>query len=243
VWRLPKTAAAGPRGGGAVRGACIAALVLAGIGASGAPGAAGLPGSGIAAATARGQAAAQAGEAGRGAAGRGEAGAAAGDGTAPAPAPTFRSVRTYRSVAEPVRLRIPAIGVSTRLQHLGLAADGSIAAPTRWELAGWYAQGPRPGQPAPAVVAGHVDSRAGPAVFYRLRELRPGARVYVDRADGSTIRFRVTERRQVAKSAFPADLVYTPTLQPVLRLVTCGGTFDAATGHYRDNIVVSAEPG
>jgi sortase (surface protein transpeptidase) len=93
------------------------------------------------------------------------------------------------------------------------------------------------------VIAGHVDSRAGPAVFYRLRELRAGAQVYVDRADGSTIRFRVTERRQVAKSAFPADLVYTPTLRPILHLVTCGGAFDAASGHYRDNIVVTAEPG
>jgi sortase (surface protein transpeptidase) len=229
AWRALRTTVAGPHGGATVRGACIAALVLAGIGASGAPVAAGLPGSGIAAATARGAA--------------GAAHAAARDGTAPTPVPTFRSVRTYRSVAAPVRLRIPAIGVSTSLQQLGLAADGSIAAPTRWELAGWYAKGPRPGQPAPAVIAGHVDSRYGPAVFYRLRELRPGAQVYVDRADGSTVRFRVTERRQVAKSAFPADLVYTPTLRPILHLVTCGGTFDAASGHYRDNVVVSAEPG
>ena len=247
AWRAPRTmAAAGvPRGdvAGAVRGACIAALVLAGVGASGAPVAAGLPGSGTAATTSGGPGASPA--AGAGAA----AGASAADGTgdgvgaAPAPAPTFRSVRTYRSVAVPVRLRIPEIGVSTRLQHLGLAADGSIAAPTRWEVAGWYEEGPRPGQPAPAVINGHVDSKAGPAVFYRLRELKRGSRVYVDRADGSTIRFRVTGSRQVAKNAFPADLVYSPTLRPILRLVTCGGTFDPASGHYRDNVVVSAEPG
>jgi hypothetical protein len=228
-----RTTATGPLGGGAVRAACIAALVLAGIGASGGPVAAGLPGSGAGAATV-----ATAREPAAGAVPR-----VADDGPAPTPVPTFRSVRTYRGVAAPVRLRIPAIGVSTGLQQLGLAADGSIAAPTRWEVAGWYAKGPRPGQPAPAVIAGHVDSRAGPAVFYRLRELRAGAQVYVDRADGSTIRFRVTERRQVAKSAFPADLVYTPTLRPILHLVTCGGTFDAASGHYRDNVVVTAEPG
>ena len=222
------TTTAGSRGGVTVRVACVAALVLAGVGALGAPVAARL-----------------------GSGGRGEAPAAraqaAGAQEAPRPSatptPAYRSVRTYRPVAAPVRLRIPAIGVDTTLVRLGLAPDGSIAAPTRWELAGWYAKGPRPGQPAPAVIAGHVDSRSGPAVFYRLRELRPGARVYVARADGSTIRFRVTETRRVAKSAFPADLVYTPTLRPVLRLVTCGGTFDAATGHYRDNVVVSAEPG
>jgi hypothetical protein len=161
----------------------------------------------------------------------------------PSAVPTFRSVRTYAAVAIPVRLRIPAIGVTTRLQHVGLAADGTIAAPTLWEAAGWYARGPRPGQPAPAVIVGHVDSRSGPAVFHRLAELRAGAEVFVDRADGTTVRFRVTDHRQVAKSAFPADLVYAPTLETLLRLVTCGGTFDARSGHYRDNIVVSAAAG
>jgi hypothetical protein len=156
------------------------------------------------------------------------------------PVPTFRSARTYPAVAEPVRLRIPSIGVKTDLQHLGLAADGTIAAPTQWQTAGWYDKGPRPGQPGPAVIVGHVDSRSGPAVFYRLTDLRPGARVLVDRADGTTARFTVTGHQQVAKSQFPVDLVYSPTLETVLRLVTCGGTFDAGTGHYRDNIIVTA---
>jgi len=228
-----RTTADGRQGGGAGRAAGIAALVITGLAA--------LVVAGIAAFGA--PVAARSGAAPSAAAARGHAAAAGQGGTAPSPVPTFRSVRTYKSVAVPVRLRIPSIGVDTSLVRLGLAPDGSIAAPTRWELAGWYEQGPRPGQPAPAVIAGHVDSRSGPAVFYRLRELPPGARVYVERADGSTIRFRVTESRRVAKSAFPADLVYSPTLQPVLRLVTCGGTFDATTGHYRDNIVVSAEPG
>jgi sortase (surface protein transpeptidase) len=156
------------------------------------------------------------------------------------PVPTFRSVRTYPAVAEPVRLRIPSIGVETDLQHLGLAADGTIAAPTEWQTAGWYDRGPRPGQPGPAVIVGHVDSRTGPAVFHRLSQLRPGARVLVDLANGTTARFTVTGHQQVAKSQFPTDLVYSPTLERVLRLVTCGGTFDAGTGHYRDNIIVTA---
>jgi hypothetical protein len=159
------------------------------------------------------------------------------------PEPAFRSVRTYPRVAVPVRLRIPSLGIDTRLQRLGLAADGTIAAPTRWEVAGWYARGPRPGQPGPAVIVGHVDSRSGPAVFFRLAQASPGAAVLVDRADGSSVRFRVSGRQQVAKSAFPADLVYSPQLATVLRLVTCGGAFDPGTGHYRDNIIVTAVPG
>jgi sortase (surface protein transpeptidase) len=141
-----------------------------------------------------------------------------------------------------VRLRIPVIGVDAPLEHLGLASDGAIAAPRRWEDAGWYAAGPRPGQPGPAVILGHVDSVSGPAVFYRLAGLAPGTPVLVDRADGSTVRFRVSGRLQVAKSQFPADLVYGPTLAPSLRLVTCGGVFDRRTRHYTDNIVLTAVP-
>jgi hypothetical protein len=158
-------------------------------------------------------------------------------------APDFRSVRTYQRVAVPVRLRIPAAGVDTRLQRVGLAADGSIAPPTRWDVAAWYRNGPRPGQQGPAVIVGHVDSRSRAAVFFRLAKLRRGDPVYVDRADGSTIRFRVQGRRTVPKAAFPADLVYAPTLEASLQLITCGGTFDSSTGHYRDNIIVAAVPG
>ena len=93
------------------------------------------------------------------------------------------------------------------------------------------------------MIAGHVDSRSGPAVFYRLAQLRRGDGIYVERADGSTIRFLVHGRRQVPKASFPADLIYAPTLETSLLLITCGGIFDHSTGHYRDNIVVSAVPG
>jgi sortase (surface protein transpeptidase) len=157
--------------------------------------------------------------------------------------PAFHSVRTYQEVALPVRLRIPAQYIDTTLIRLGLAADGTIAAPSRWEVAGWYDEGPRPGQRGPAVIVGHVDSRSGPAVFFRLTKLRPGDAAYVDREDGTTVRFRVTGRRQFAKNRFPADLVYSPTLKTSLLLITCGGSFDHASGHYRDNVIVTAVPG
>ena len=114
--------------------------------------------------------------------------------------------------------------------------------PHRWEEAGWYAGegGTRPGDPGSAVLLGHVDSTAGPAVFYRLRELRPGDRVEVVRADGSTVRFAVDRTEQYPKTRFPTDDVYYPTLTPALRLVTCGGSFDATAGHYRSNVIVFA---
>ena len=170
---------------------------------------------------------------------RGQDGAAAGLDAAR----DFRSVRGYRGTPAPVRLEIPRIGVATGLLRLGRDTDGTVEVPEgprKWDTAGWYAGGTRPGDPGSAVILGHVDSRSGPAVFYRLRELRPGDRVEVVRAGGSRVRFTVERVEQFDKQRFPTDDVYYPTLTPQLRLVTCGGAFDPATGHYRSNVIAFA---
>jgi hypothetical protein len=152
----------------------------------------------------------------------------------------FRSVRDYHQTPIPIRLNIPRIGVASTLDRLGRARDGSVQVPSRWHVAGWYALGPRPGDPGSAVILGHVDSRSGPAVFYRLRELRRGDEIRIARADGSSVRFVVERTEQFDKRRFPTDEVYYPTLTPALRLVTCGGQFDTATRQYRANRVVFA---
>ena len=155
----------------------------------------------------------------------------------------FRSTRGFRSTPVPVRLEIPAIGVATGLQRLGRAGDGTVEVPSgpdKWDVAGWYEEGTRPGDPGSAVILGHVDSKAGPAVFYRLRQLRPGDRVEVVRAGGSRVTFTVERVERYPKRRFPTADVYYPTLTPRLRLVTCGGSFDPATGHYRSNLIVYA---
>jgi hypothetical protein len=154
----------------------------------------------------------------------------------------FRSVRGYRATPEPVRIDIPRIGVSSSLDRLGRAPDGTVQTPSlrRAGVAGWYALGPRPGDPGSAVILGHVDSKTGPAVFYRLRELRRGDQITVTRADGSTVRFVVQRTELTLKRRFPTDEVYYPTLTPGLRLVTCGGAFDDRIHHYRSNVIVFA---
>jgi len=157
-------------------------------------------------------------------------------------ADTFRSVRSYPAVALPVRIRIPALHVTSKLQRIDRLADGTIAVPERPDVAGWYEQGPRPGQPGPAVILGHVDSRTGPGIFLDLIRIPDGAAVHVDRADRTTVTFRVRTVSRVPKSRFPTDLVYAPTLEPALRLVTCGGGFDETQRSYRDNVIVFAEP-
>jgi sortase (surface protein transpeptidase) len=143
-------------------------------------------------------------------------------------------------VARPVFLSIPVIGVRTRLIRLGLTAQGTLQVPASTAVAGWYTGSPRPGQTGSAIIAGHIDSYAGPGVFFRLRLLRPGNRVYVRQADGVLAVFRVYATRSYAKDHFPTQRVYGPAPDPELRLITCGGTFDPATGSYLSNVVVYA---
>ena len=160
----------------------------------------------------------------------------------PPRADAFHSARTFDLVAEPVRLRIPALGVDSPLERLDRLSDGTVAVPDSPTVAGWYRQGPRPGQPGPAVILGHVDSYRGPGVFFRLGELSPGAVVDVDRADGTTAAFRVVDVSRVPKTSFPTDLVYAQSLDPSLQLVTCGGSFDYRARSYRDNVIVYTVP-
>lgn len=144
------------------------------------------------------------------------------------------------SVPRPTSLDIPAIGVKTRLIRLGLTTAGTLRVPSSTAVAGWYTGSPRPGETGAAVIAGHIDSYLGPGVFYRLRDMKPGNLIYVQRGRGTLAVFKVTAVRTFLKSRFPTAAVYGPVPDPQLRLITCGGTFDPATGHYLSNVIVFA---
>jgi sortase (surface protein transpeptidase) len=161
------------------------------------------------------------------------------------PVPLGTSIQTpspmaTAAVPPPVSLAIPAIGVSTKLIHLGLTKTGALQVPSTTAVAGWYTFSPPPGAIGSAVIAGHVDSYQGPGVFYRLRLLHPHDRIYVRQADGKLAIFQVSLVRLYPKSGFPTDAVYGPTPTPTLRLVTCGGTFDPQLGSYLSNVIVYA---
>jgi sortase (surface protein transpeptidase) len=135
---------------------------------------------------------------------------------------------------------IPVIGVRSSLAGLGVDDAGALVPPTDFAQAGWFTAGPVPGDVGPAVIAGHVDSRSGPAVFSRLEELAVDDTVLVTRSDGRDVEFRVTRVAQYPKDDFATEEVYGPTPGAELRLITCGGTFDAGRRSYRDNVVVYA---
>jgi hypothetical protein len=143
----------------------------------------------------------------------------------------------------PVSVDIPAIGVDSKLLHLGVSASGLIQVPslyTQASDAAWYKYSATPGQIGASVIEGHVDTYQGPAVFFRLGALRPGDRVDVTLADGVIAVFRVTGTREYLKSHFPAKAIYGGTDYAALRLITCGGAFDYATRHYLSSTVVFA---
>jgi len=137
----------------------------------------------------------------------------------------------------PVSLRIPAMNVSVSLSTLGLNADKSPQVPTKYAEPGWYKLGPAPGQIGSAVILGHVDDKKGPAVFYKLGALKAGDKVDVSLADGAVAHFAVKTVETYLKAQFPSQKVYASHGYSALQLVTCGGKFDSATGHYLSNVV------
>lgn len=142
--------------------------------------------------------------------------------------------------SRPVRVRIPAIGVNTRLIGLGLRADGAMEVPPNGFPAGWYTGAPTPGEIGPAIIAGHVHWAGRPGVFAALGRLKPGNLVEVSRKDGSTAVFRVTKVQQFTKKMFPTALIYGDIDVAGLRLITCGG-FDPKARTYESNTVAFAE--
>jgi len=155
-----------------------------------------------------------------------------------APAPRVR--HAARRPARPVRIEIPSIGVDAPVVPLGLNPDRTLEVPSDYGDAGWWTGGARPGSPGPAIIAGHVDSQTGPAVFFRIRDLARGATIAVVRRDGTRARFTVIGSEQYPKARFPTERVYGSTSRPTLRLITCSGVFDRDSGHYLDNTVVYA---
>jgi hypothetical protein len=145
--------------------------------------------------------------------------------------------------SEPVSIDIPAIGVQSRLLHLGLNPNGTLQVPplfARPSEAAWYKYSPTPGQIGSSIIEGHVDTYKGPSVFFRLGALVPGDTVNVTLADGTVAVFRVTGVRLYPKTNWPWRTIFAQTRYAGLHLITCGGAFDYNTGHYLSNTVVFA---
>ena len=154
--------------------------------------------------------------------------------------PAVAARPVVRHVAAPVTLGIPTLKITDRLVGLRKQRDGTLAVPADPQRAGWYSQGPAPGDPGPAVIVGHVDSYRGPGIFNRIRTLKKNDPIRIRRADGTLATFTVTMVRTYAKRQFPTKLVYVADKRPSLRLITCGGEFDRRSKRYLSNTIVFA---
>ncbi|WP_328616705.1 class F sortase [Amycolatopsis sp. NBC_00355] len=160
----------------------------------------------------------------------------------PAPAPAAAApAGLTRSL--PTAIDVPAIDAQSSLVSLGLNADKTVEVPPVDQplQAGWYEYGPTPGEVGPAVILGHIDGDHRKGIFWRLHEMKAGDQVHVDRADGGKLTFTVAKVDQIAKKEFPTEAVYGNTNEPELRLITCGGKYDAASRNYLDNVIVYAK--
>jgi len=153
-------------------------------------------------------------------------------------APTKKTPSLSRSI--PVHITIPDIGVDAPITQVGKAEDGTIQTPGNGTDTAWYKQSPTPGEIGPAIIVGHVDWINNVAVFWKLRELKPGNTVIVTREDGSKASFKVDSLSQFSQASFPTEQVYGNIDFAGLRLITCSGSFNSQTYQYSDNTVVFA---
>jgi hypothetical protein len=178
----------------------------------------------------------------------------AAEGAAPEPTATPRAVpdvpiqgtepRAVRAPVPPVRVTVPAASIDVGVEPVGVLADGEMELPDDTAVAGWYRFGPDPSTGEGAtVLAAHVDSLVyGLGPFSRLKELGIGSPVTVTSADGAVHEYTIATSTRVAKEEIDLSLVFSRSGPPVLVLMTCGGQFDYETGHYLDNILVTATP-
>ena len=143
--------------------------------------------------------------------------------------------------SEPTRLLIPNLKLNTSfVEPLGLLPNGEAAVPDSYGEVGWYKHSPTPGSIGPSVIFGHVDSYTGPAVFFSLGQLKIGDDIYIERADGTTVHFKVESMERPAQSDFPTARVYGDIDHAGLRLITCTGIYVRGTQRYTHNLIVYA---
>lgn len=164
------------------------------------------------------------------------------------PIPTFQDEQPAIVVSKPphipsalpISIRIPEIKSESSLVYTNLNPDGTIETPSVHspKQASWYEGSPRPGDAGPAIVLGHVDGDGEFGIFHRLRELKIGSQITIDRENGPSISFTVYDVIRVSKDKFPTERVYGNTEASEIRLITCGGLFNRTERSYVDNIVV-----
>jgi len=159
-------------------------------------------------------------------------------------APTATPVPTLQPANQPVlsiipaRLRIPAIGIDAEVEHVGKTKDGAMAVPNSYWTVGWYKLGFKPGELGNSVIDGHVDNPKGPSIFWDLKKLQAGNKVYISDNQGKELTFEVIKQEKYSYDNAPLEKIFGSADDVYLNLITCSGTFDQTTRNYDERLVV-----
>ncbi len=141
----------------------------------------------------------------------------------------------------PMQIEIPALGVNTTIENVGTLENGEMGVPEGIDTVGWFEPGPKPGERGNAVMAGHVDSKTGPAVFYKLDQLAPGDEVIITGKDGESKTFIVTGKQSYPRKEAPVEDIFGFSYSKNLNLITCSGKYSRDEGTHEERLVVYSE--
>jgi hypothetical protein len=183
-----------------------------------------------------------------------------------APTPLFDPSIDLRAgpVAVPLELRLPSLHITASVLGVGLTPKNVMDTPmgppsdSVWRKVFWYRGSGAPGEATTATIAGHVDDVIGrPAIFARLKDLRPGDTVVVhDTRTNLDVDFLVTRSvtytlKQTSDPAVLAQIYGTgpirgqgpePSADGVahLTLITCVGNWVPTAGTFDHRLAVYA---
>lgn len=141
----------------------------------------------------------------------------------------------------PVSLEVPAIGLKTQVEPVGVLPNGQMGVPKNFDKVGILSPWTKPGEPGNAVIAGHLDHYTGPAVFFHLKDLTPGDKMYVADANGRKLTFTIREVTKFPTNEAPLDRIFGPATSAHLNLITCAGKYNRKTNEHPMRLVVFSE--
>lgn len=141
----------------------------------------------------------------------------------------------------PSTIEIPAIGVKANIEQVGILENGQMGVPEEINNVGWFEPGVKPGGKGSAVLAGHVDSKTGPAIFFDLNKLKQGDEIIVKDQDGTALTFTVKKQESYGRTSAPIEDIFQTSEGQNLNLITCSGTFNREEGTHEERLVVFAE--
>lgn len=155
--------------------------------------------------------------------------------------PESMQLKEERDGITPQRIEIPSIKVDASIEKVGRLENGQMGVPEGFDTVGWFEPGIKPGAPGNAVMAGHVDSKTGPAVFYKLEDLTKGDEIIVMDKEGNTLTFEVTGKESYKRKNAPVDKIFDFAYTSKLNLITCVGNFNKKEGTHEERLVVYTE--